>query len=196
MSDLTSLQLFAVYLGGRVLGCNIELHDVVFVVGHTVEETYPQLIKKWFGNNNRLHIDSYVALHHVDGHRITLQPSTSVLPQPQQQHLYFVNYGGYRENHFGELHDMAFYVDENKANVRKRSNAVLGLDLFQKHLDDHIKITDHIGRTTERNVDDIIELSQVDGYTICLEPSTAGSTLEIHSGYHKIIDNKPAVEKI
>jgi hypothetical protein len=51
------LKLFAVYLGGRAAGCMIETHDVVFVVGHSLEETYPQLIKKWFGIPEQLHID-------------------------------------------------------------------------------------------------------------------------------------------
>ena len=35
-----SLKLFAVCLGGRAPKCNTELHDVVFVVGARVEDTY------------------------------------------------------------------------------------------------------------------------------------------------------------
>ena len=34
-------KLFAVYLGGRAPKANIELHDVVFVVGESIEQTYP-----------------------------------------------------------------------------------------------------------------------------------------------------------
>ena len=56
------LKLFAVVLGGRADGCNTELHDVVFVVGKSLEESYPQLIDKWFGNKKRLHIDSSIEL--------------------------------------------------------------------------------------------------------------------------------------
>lgn len=41
-------KLFAVYLGDRADRCNIEPHDVVFVVGSCIEETYPLLAKKWF----------------------------------------------------------------------------------------------------------------------------------------------------
>src|SRR5579862_751029 len=59
-------KLFAVYLGGRADHCNIELHDVVFVVGATIEETYPLLAKKWFGNLKGFHIDSYVELQNID----------------------------------------------------------------------------------------------------------------------------------
>lgn len=50
MIERSKEKLFAVYLGGRADRCNIELHDVVFVVGSSIEETYPLLAKKWFGS--------------------------------------------------------------------------------------------------------------------------------------------------
>ena len=37
------LKLFAVYLGGSAPKANIELHDVVFVTGFSLEETYSKL---------------------------------------------------------------------------------------------------------------------------------------------------------
>lgn len=43
---MNELKLFAVYLGGRADRCNIELHDVVFVVGSCIEETY-RVSKLW-----------------------------------------------------------------------------------------------------------------------------------------------------
>jgi hypothetical protein len=59
MIERSKEKLFAVYLGGRADRCNIELHDVVFVVGSSIEETYPLLAKKWFGNLHGFHIDSF-----------------------------------------------------------------------------------------------------------------------------------------
>jgi len=41
MSESRDKKLFAVYLGVRADRCNIELHDVVFVVGTSIEDTYP-----------------------------------------------------------------------------------------------------------------------------------------------------------
>jgi hypothetical protein len=38
-----TMQLFLVVLGGRIEGCHIELHDVRFVVGTSIEDTLPQL---------------------------------------------------------------------------------------------------------------------------------------------------------
>lgn len=189
----SNMKLFAVYLGGRITGCNIELHDVVFVVGENIEDTYPQLMKKWFGSKNRLHIDSYVVLQHIDGYRVNLQKHQPALPQPK---IYFVNYGGYHDNFFGEIHEMAFFIDENKTNVRKRANEKLGLTFHQKHLDDQLKITDHVERREERIVDDIIELSEIDGYYLSIEPSTSTSSLEICSGYHKVVVTEKSEESV
>jgi hypothetical protein len=43
------MQLFLVVLGGRIDGCHIELHDVRFVVGASIDDTLPQLRQQWFG---------------------------------------------------------------------------------------------------------------------------------------------------
>ena len=39
-------KLFLVVLGGRCRGCHTEQHDVRWVVGDAIEDTYPQLIKQ------------------------------------------------------------------------------------------------------------------------------------------------------
>jgi hypothetical protein len=41
-------QLFRVYLGGSAPKANIELHDIQFVVGDKIEDTYEQLRNSWF----------------------------------------------------------------------------------------------------------------------------------------------------
>jgi len=55
-------KLYAVMLGGYAKGCNIELHDIVFVIVNSLEETYPLLLKKWFGIERILHIDAAIEL--------------------------------------------------------------------------------------------------------------------------------------
>ena len=66
-------KLYGVLLGGRADRCNTELHDTVFAVGDSLASCYPQLINKWFGNKNRLHVDSSVELNQVDGYDIILK---------------------------------------------------------------------------------------------------------------------------
>lgn len=72
--EISERKLFAVYLGGRIAKCNTELHDVVFVAGTHIEATYEQAMDKWFGDLPRLHLDSWVELRIVDGHRNELRP--------------------------------------------------------------------------------------------------------------------------
>ena len=59
-------------LGGRAEKANIELHDVRWVVGSKIEDTYDTLRKDWFGSSKGLHIDSYKKIKYIDGHKINL----------------------------------------------------------------------------------------------------------------------------
>lgn len=177
------VKLFAVMLGGRAAGCNIELHDVVFVAGESLEETYPLLVNKWFGSPLRLHIDSTVELTIVDGYEISL---TKEKPENGSENtLYFVNFGGYKPNFFGELHEMKFYVASEKVAVTAKAKKDLCVSLFQQHLDDSIPI-DSLCNENQVDIDAIIPIRQVDQYYVQLKPTTATATLVIESSYRKL----------
>ena len=166
------LKLFAVQLGGRADGCNTELHDTVFVIGESLESTYPQLVKKWFGNKQRLHIDSSVELTYADGYNISV-----IKEKPREStglNLYFVNFGAYKTNFFGEIHQVNFYVAEKKSAAVKKAKEELCLGLLQQHCDDNLSI------------DDITVLDQIDEYYIHLTPAIEVKILEIESNYRKL----------
>ena len=57
-------------LGGRAKKANIELHDVRWVIGSKIEDTYHTLRKDWFGSPKGLHIDSYKKIKYIDGYKI------------------------------------------------------------------------------------------------------------------------------
>ena len=59
-------------LGGRAEKANIELHDVRWVVGSKIEDTYDTLRKDWFGSSKGLHIDSYKKIQYIDVYKIYL----------------------------------------------------------------------------------------------------------------------------
>ena len=59
-------------LGGGAVKANVELHDVRWVVGSRIEDTFALLRKDWFGTLEGLHIDSYKKINHVDGYKINL----------------------------------------------------------------------------------------------------------------------------
>ena len=72
MKKLENIFLYLVVLGGRAKKANIELHDVRWVVGSKIEDTYDTLRKDWFGSPKGLHIDSYKKIKYIDGYKINL----------------------------------------------------------------------------------------------------------------------------
>ena len=167
------MKLFSVFLGGRAHKCNTELHDVVFSLGERIEDTYTDLLGKWFGLPDRLHIDSWVDLNIVEGYKISLSKKKN----KSNKKLYFVNLGAYEKNKFEELHESKFMVDVNKINVKKRAKELLLLGKEQVHLDDLY------------DVDDCIEIKKVSGYYINLERTLKNSNLKFNNGYKPIPKN-------
>ena len=93
------MKLFSMFLGGRAKKCNTELHDVVFTCGNRIEETYLDLLDKWFGIPDRLHIDSWVELSNVDGYKVSLSENKIV----NNNKLNFIKLGEYYPNKFEKL---------------------------------------------------------------------------------------------
>jgi hypothetical protein len=164
-------KLFAVYLGGRAPRCNTELHDVVFIVGESIETSYEQLMDKWFGNPLRLHIDSWMELLVVDGHRVSLQRTPAILASKK---LFFINLGAYQPGQFTELHANTFVVAASEADVKQRAKSKLLRGAQQVHTDDLY------------DIDDCLEIAEVDGHHIHLEPTSEKATLDPQNGYHII----------
>ncbi|MEY4965827.1 MAG: hypothetical protein RL274_1410 [Pseudomonadota bacterium] len=168
---MTLPKLFAVYLGGRAPKANTELHDVVFVTGARIEDTYGQLLDKWFGDSQSLHIDSWLELGVVDGWRVTLSDTQS----PATGKLFFVNLGAYRDGEFTELHAMGFYVAPSALDAKKRALTELFSDrVQQKHKDDLLAI------------DDCIAVDAINGLHVTLTKTSETSDAKPNNGYHII----------
>ena len=183
MSESNEKKLFAVYLGGRADRCNIELHDVVFVAGSSIEETYPLLAKKWFGNLQGFHIDSYIELQNFDGYKIVL--SQSFPKEDSSKKLYFINLGAYKPGEFTEYHQSAFYVADSAPDAIRRAKSELCQGLQTIHKDD-VVLLDRVNNPVDFDVDDVLELHQVDEYYISLLPTTSTHQTEPVSAYIKL----------
>ena len=93
-----NLSLFIVVLGGRSLKSNIEIHDVRWVIGESIEDTFPELRGQWLGEISGLHIDSYKCIKFIEGYEIVITKSNKDNlnhPQIEDLKLWFVNLGGY-----------------------------------------------------------------------------------------------------
>ncbi|MEI5639441.1 MULTISPECIES: DUF1543 domain-containing protein [unclassified Pseudoalteromonas] len=126
------MKLFIVYLGGRIAGCHIEMHDVRFVAANTIEEAYPKLKQQWVGDKGSVHMDSYTIIEHADGHAVELTEQ----PVSQSQQLYFVNLGAYRPGSLAEIHDFGLYVAGSPDEAKEKAKAHLLSGLSHLHKDD------------------------------------------------------------
>ena len=122
MEKLEKNFLYLVVLGGRAKKANIELHDVRWVVGSKIQDTYDALRKDWFGSPQGLHIDSYKKIKYIDGYRINLryfekdkiEKKQLVKKNKEVKYLWFVNIGGYNPTSMQEKHEFGLVIASTK----------------------------------------------------------------------------------
>lgn len=131
MSD-AGLRLFVVMLGGRHARANTEVHDVVFGVGTSIEQTYPQLREQWFGELAGLHLDSWMTVDGVEQWQVRLSADMPAAGMPR---LYFVNLGGYVAGEFGEAHGYLLVVAADAAEAKRKALAQAGAEWIKPHRD-------------------------------------------------------------
>lgn len=128
--------LFMISLGGKISGCNVEVHDVQFVAAEHIDETVEVLKSHWYGLPEKLHMDSYKVITGADGHRVQL---TLTKPENNKQ-LYFVHLGGYKREMTQELHDVALLVGESEKEVKERALRELKAADIENHVDSIVRI--------------------------------------------------------
>lgn len=166
-----SPRLFAVYLGGRAPRAAIELHDMVFVAGDSIEDCYGQVLDQWFGTPGRVHIDSFLELDIVDGWKIELARA----PAPQKEKLFFVNLGAYNGSDFTELHAVSFHVCAHAPTAKAAAMAKhFTRGETEPHKDDLL------------DVDDCIAIDAVNGWRVTLTRTNAVSAMRPSNAYHSI----------
>jgi len=134
--------LYLVVLGGRAEKANIELHDVRWVVGSKIEDTFNTLRKDWFGSSKGLHIDSYKKIQYIDGYKINLKnvekdkiyEKQLVKKNKSKKHLWFVNIGGYKPTSMQEKHEFGLVTASTKFEAQNiaKSKWLIGCKKKQK----------------------------------------------------------------
>ena len=136
--------LFLVVLGGRAKKANIELHDVRWVIGSKIEDTFDVLKKDWFGTSKGLHIDSYKRINYVDGYKINLKNIEKKICKNSgifnvshtKKNLWFVNIGGYDPSSMQEKHEFGLVVASSSLEAKKKAKALWLNGCRKKHKDD------------------------------------------------------------
>ena len=144
MQTLEYKFLYLVVLGGRANKANVKIHDVRWVVGSKIEDTFDILRKDWFGSPKGLHIDSYKKIKYIDGYKINLIPfekdniykKQSVKKNKTKKYLWFVNIGGYSPNSMQEKHEFGLVVASSKLEAKKMAKSKWLVGCEKKHNDD------------------------------------------------------------
>ena len=135
--------LFLVVLGGTAKKANVELHDVRWVTGSKIEDTYEVLRKDWFGTLKGLHIDSYKKINYVDGYKINLKNientkirnNKPVIGISGKKNLYFVNIGGYDPSSMQEKHEFGLVVASSSLEAKNKAKSKWLNSCKKKHKD-------------------------------------------------------------
>ncbi len=144
MLNTKTKYLFLVVLGGMADKANVELHDVRWVIGSKIEDTFEVLRSDWFGNIEGLHIDSYKKINFVDGYKIKLKNIDNEKlinnkfhnEKIPQKNLWFVNIGGYDPSSMQEKHEFGLVVAKNSLEAKNKAKSKWLNGYKKKHKDD------------------------------------------------------------
>ena len=143
MKKLENNFLYLVLLGGRAKKANIELHDLRWVVGSKIEDTYDILRNDWFGSPKDLHIDSYKKIQYVDGYKINLinfakdNKKKQLLKKNKiKKNLWFVNLGGYDPTSMQEKHEFGLVIASTKLEAKNIAKSKWLIPFKKRHIDD------------------------------------------------------------
>ena len=160
-----NLSLFIVVLGGRSLKSNIEIHDVRWVLGKSLEDTFPELRKQWIGKTNGLHIDSYKRIEYVDGYKIEISKCNKdnlINTKKEDESLWFINLGGYDPEKMYEEHKFTLVVAKKAIDAKKKAKRNWVSTLKNKHNDDFSNIKNFA------KIDDIHSIKKISNWEIKL----------------------------
>ena len=172
MKKLKDNFLYLIVLGGRAKKANIELHDVRWVVGSKIEDTYDTLRKDWFGSSKGLHIDSYKKIKYLDGYKISLRNAENLKTNNNKfsnkshtkKNLWFVNIGGYDPYSMQEKHEFGLVIATNKLEAKNRAKSKWLIGCKKKHKDDIASLETLI------SCDDCELIKKIDNWEIELTP--------------------------
>ncbi len=175
------LSLFLVVLGGRTLKSNIELHDVRWVIGQKIEETFPALRRQWFGQQKGLHIDSYKAIKYIDGYKIKITEEHKTYSENsfcQDKSLWFVNLGGYNAEKMSEEHSFRLIVAGSALKAKRKAKDYWKETIKNKHNDDCSEIS------SISQVDDLHKINRIGNWKIKLILDPQKRNQELHPDWY------------
>ncbi|WP_396172626.1 DUF1543 domain-containing protein [Flavobacterium sp.] len=150
----TKQALFMVMLGAKPAGRFTEQHDIFFGIATHLEELVPAMKAFWPEAKGKIHIDAWRTVSAVEGYKIEI--GTHLKKSSNQEKLFFINLGGYKENEFEEYHYKVLTVAKNKSEAIKKAKQTTfymhsGFKGATSHIDDKYGV----------DVDDIYDIEDI-----------------------------------
>ena len=152
------------------------MHDVRWVLGESIEDTFPELRKQWLGKKTGLHIDSYKRIQYIDGYKIAISKYNKDKPmnlQSEDQSLWFINLGGYDPKKMYEEHEFTLVVAKKALEAKKKAKINWKSTLKSKHNDNCSGIKEFA------QVDDLHSIKKINNWEIKLIPDEKKRSQEL-----------------
>ncbi|MFY8067031.1 MAG: DUF1543 domain-containing protein [Flavobacterium sp.] len=182
---MKTINLHMIMLGCTPKGRFTEQHDIFFGIGTGLKDLVPDMNAFWPEANGRIHIDAWQKITTVNG--FSIEVVSKETPFTQEEQLFFLNLGGYKEGEFEEYHYKVIVVAKTKAKAIKKAKQTTfykhyGFKGAESHIDDKYGIdVDDI-----HNIEDILSEKFKLQYRLKITKTNATSEDEKHIGYLKI----------
>lgn len=124
-------KLFMIGVGGSARNANVEVHGMQFVYAESLEDSFPILLERWYGDS--IHLDGYTELMYIDGYEIDKSLSS-------KKNLYMIVYGGYKSDVIDELHDYHFVLADNPIDAKKVAKKDMKKFTYMNHVDEIVDV--------------------------------------------------------
>ena len=148
------MKLFMIMLGCRPKGRFTEQHDIFFGIAKSLKDLIPEMKLFWPEAKGKIHIDVWREVTVVDNYSIEVVPKKNNINQENQ--LFFINLGGYKENEFEEFHYKILAVGQQMADAVKTAKETT----FYKHCG-FKGATSHVDDKFGVDVDDLYNVSEI-----------------------------------
>ncbi|MDR6969312.1 hypothetical protein J2X31_003342 [Flavobacterium arsenatis] len=176
------LKLYMVMLGCTPDGRLTEQHDIFFGIGTSLKDLLPDMIAFWPEAKGQIHIDAWREVTSTDGFSIEVVERNA--KTNSNQHLFFLNLGGYKKNEFEEYHYKVLTVAPLLSTAIKASKETafykhFGFKGAASHVDDKYGI----------DVDDVFKVEDILGthlkerYQLKITENTFQKEDKLHIGY-------------
>ena len=184
--EMNDLKLIMILLGCKPPGRNTEQHDLFFGIGKSLSDVKNDILDFWKEAKGKIHIDAWRQVQSVHGYTIEVIHKEDVASS-QQEKLFFINLGGYKQNEFEEYHYKLLTVATDKGTAIQKAKGTA----FYKHTG-FAGAVSHIDDKYGIDVDDIYEIEDIlpfrlkAQYTIEITKTDTLNEDELHLGYLKI----------